>query len=295
MKIVTKQSSPGLLLIDGEHAFHRAYHAHAELMTSNGIPSGGFYGLLSIVKTQVNRIGPKEWCLAWGGKNAASYRRSIYPKYKDNRDKSRSSSFIQQLQEIKRFFALCGAKQYRADGYEGDDVIATIVHQRPDDSIVILSGDHDFHQLVTERITCLQPGTSKRPDVVYTIEKVVEKWGVTPGLCADFFSLTGDEGDNIPGVPGIGEVTAAEILNTNGPIKEWISNIQGIQATAKQKALLTQHRQTLFISKKLISLKNTNIPLLEFTIDPDRDAAQGVLNFFEIKKFTVDDFLTSPK
>ena len=197
--MLRKNNSPDVLIIDADHCAYRAFYAHQELRTSDGVLSGAFYGFLSIIKKQMNTTAPKRIILAWSARNSGNVRKAIYPDYKKGRH--HHDTYFTQATDLQKFFAFLGWEQvYNNEGYETDDVIATLsqsISHNTGQQVIILSGDLDFMQLVNDNVVCLVPGNSKKPDVFYTREKVIERWGVPPEQIADLYSLTGDESDNI--------------------------------------------------------------------------------------------------
>ena len=291
MTTVTKTESPDCMIVDSEHAAYRAYFVHTELKTSMNVLSGVFYGFLSIINTQIQRLNPKNIILVWGAENSGALRKQAYPHYKANRKPH--DGLYYQIKNLQKFFSCLNWQQvFNNQGYEADDVIATLAHDNDHKGLktVILSGDHDFHQLVTDHVSCIVPGTSKKPDTYFTPTTVLAHYGVPVDQLSDYFSLIGEDSDNIVGVPQIGEKTAQQILQKNGPIKSWFNSIDTIQARPRHKDLLKEHKERIAINKKLISLKTTNIPIMQIPRVTDTETAKKILDYYEIKKFSLQDF-----
>ena len=301
--MLRKNNSPDVLIIDADHCAYRAFYAHQELRTSDGVLSGAFYGFLSIIKKQMNTTAPKRIILAWSARNSGNVRKAIYPDYKKGRH--HHDTYFTQATDLQKFFAFLGWEQvYNNEGYETDDVIATLsqsISHNTGQQVIILSGDLDFMQLVNDNVVCLVPGNSKKPDVFYTREKVIERWGVPPEQIADLYSLTGDESDNIVGLPLFGEKTASKLLQENGPIKTWFNKMDFIHASPKQIATLKENKDRLLLNKRLISLKNSNVDVsnLSATYTPDfagdifekyKTESMTVMGKYQIRKFTIEDF-----
>ena len=194
------------MVVDSEAMFHRAYHAFTSdkicLRTSTGALSGGFHGFFSMLYNQVQSFSPKEMIFCWGDKRANLLRRNIYPAYKGNRSDTPRERFDEQLFDVQLVLDVMGFVQYTSQGYEGDDVIATVVKDRlqpyldsdPTAVIAILSSDKDMLQLVNNRVTVYHVASSIPTE--FTPAKVEEKYGVTPALFADYLCLVGDDNDN---------------------------------------------------------------------------------------------------
>jgi len=280
-----------LMLVDAEHAAYRAYYVHTvpghELMTSRGTLSGCFYGFFSILKKKIEEYGPKDLVVCWGDKTVNLKRRKIYPSYKLNRT-TKPMDFVNQVEDIKYALYLMMIEQCYSPEYEADDVIATISNRFLDDSsgdVIILSGDKDMCQLVSDRVFVLNPKSGgKSQDVLLDREKVFEKFGVYPELLADYLTLLGDDTDNIPGVSGIGEKTATKILVENGPIRNWIQSIDMITASDKVKSSLKETVQQLFISKRLISLTHSSVDLKGVVDTNPYESADEIFDKYEMKK-----------
>jgi 5'-3' exonuclease len=174
--------------------------------------------------------------------------------------------------------------------YEADDLIATLVHQFNegrilDDTCLIVSGDKDMFQLITNGVHVVSPAIGyAKHDVEYDEAKAKEKFGVSPDMLADYLSLLGDNSDNIPGVAKVGEKTALQLLIDNGPIRNWINSIDTITATDKIKQNLRDSREQLFINKKLISLKNVKVTLNTPPVPTDLPLVESVFNKYEMRK-----------
>ena len=292
MTVVTQQAAPDILIVDAEHAIHRAYYAYEHLHTSMGVLSGAFYGFLAIVQRQVESLVPGCVVLVWGHLNSGKQRKQSCSEYKSNR--VRDPRLYKQMDDLKSFLACMGWWQvYNDEGWEADDVIATLTHQYEDKcKIVILSGDHDFFQLINDNVHCLRPGLGKTPDKMFDRAAIIAEYkGIPPEQLADLYAMTGDETDNVIGVPGIGITKAAKLLADNGPIAKWFNAMDSIHATKYIKETLPQYRDILVRNKKLVSLKITNVTVREIPAQIDKDAAALILDKYEIKKFTVDNFL----
>lgn len=306
-----------LLLIDGEYVAHRAHYAftkgepHEWLQTASGLLSGCFYGFFQILLRKIQDYSPKRVVVCWGDKRGNLKRRQIFADYKAQRDAA-PIALLDQVADIQASLFCLGIEQFTSAGYEADDVIATIVQQQfePENicndsaKCVIVSGDKDLLQLINKQVFVVSPASGfVKSDIEYNEDKVEEKYGVSVKMLADYLTLLGDKVDNIPGVEGVGEKTAAKLLNDNGPIYDWFSKTESIQASEKVKQKLSQSRKQMVISKKLISLKDLNVPLdkvktwLSVVIQDDDDmvlergAVQDIFDKYEMKKIRPEMFL----
>lgn len=272
MEVILNKSTNNILVVDGDYLAHRAFYAFSRpgnmLMTKTGKYSGCFYGFFSILLERIATYGIAEVLVCWGDTRENLFRRDIYVAYKEGRH-SMPEYYREQEQDIKKALFCMGFKQYVAEKYEGDDVIAAVVShtlyllksQYADKAadvkkIMILSGDKDMFQLISNKVFVIGGSSTTSGDIVYTCEKVFEKFGVVPELFSDYLTLVGDSTDNVPGVRGIGPKNAAFLLNTYGPIKMWFNGIEYLDISDKQKRLLLDGRESMVLSKKLVNLKN---------------------------------------
>jgi len=283
------------MIVDADYLAYRGYYAffnkdnsEASLKTTTGIESGCFYGFCSLMLRKIRDYSPKQIAICWGDKRNNLIRRQILPSYKADRGET-PTEFWKQVNDIKKVFSIMGFNQYLTPGYEADDLIASIAYNcSGDERVKIISADKDLTQLVTDKIftVALASGFRKR-DIEFTPERVKEKFGVPPELIADYLSLIGDKGDNIDGISGIGSKTAAKLLNTYGPIKNWINTMSYLSITNNIKHKLIQGRNTLFINKKLISLKQSKeVPCDKLSTDDELDWGMciNIFNKYEMSR-----------
>jgi len=197
------------LLIDGEHLLWRNYYTHSTLKTSSGEPSGAFYGFLrSLVKLKT--LNPSRVYVAWGDKRANLLRRSYFSSYKSTR-KSHPDLQSQQ-QDLQEFLSSLRIPQFMVEGYEADDVIALLARKFSSDQqkVLILTGDKDLCQLISQNIGVLRPRKSELQ--VVNLSNFSQVFDLpSPQHLVTYLALLGDSSDGIPGVPGIGEVYARRI------------------------------------------------------------------------------------
>jgi len=223
-----------LLLVDGHNVFIRAYSglARQDFRNSDGIATWGVYGFLNTLTAMTRRYQPSHVLITFD-KGKSKKRLELYPQYKANRDKSSKEriekkkatgeidEFLPQFNLLFEFLEVMGVPYLRIDGVEADDILAkATVELRPlFEKVVIISADHDIMQLVRSNVIVVKPSLSQSRDIkeeVFTIEKVIEQWGVEPWRLPEVWALMGDKGDNIPGVPGIGPVKAKKLIQAFG-------------------------------------------------------------------------------
>ena len=223
-----------LLLVDGHNVFIRAYSglARQDFRNSDGVATWGVYGFLNTLTAMTRRYQPSHVLITFD-KGKSKKRLELYPQYKANRDKSSKEriekkkaageidEFLPQFNLLFEFLEVMGVPYLRIDGVEADDILAkaTVELRALFEKVVIISADHDIMQLVRSNVIVVKPSLSQSRDIkeeVFTIEKVIEQWGVEPWRLPEVWALMGDKGDNIPGVPGIGPVKAKKLIQTFG-------------------------------------------------------------------------------
>lgn len=220
--MVTKNRPKRLVLFDAHAIIHRAYHALPGFSTKRGEPTGGLYGLASMLIKAITDFRP-DYMAACYDLPGPTFRHKEYKDYKAGRAKA-DEELKHQLERSRDVFTAFHIPIYSAPGFEADDIIGTIVEQtkkQEDLEIIIVTGDMDTLQLVDGkrvRVFTLRKGLSDT--VTYDEEKVRERFGFGPELLADYKGLRGDPSDNIIGITGIGEKTATELITQFGNIEE---------------------------------------------------------------------------
>jgi DNA polymerase-1 len=264
--------SKKLLIIDGNAIIHRAFHAIPNLTTSTGTPTNAIYGFASMILNLLIKEKP-EYIVITYDRKGKTFRDDLYTEYKATRVKA-PQELYDQIPAIKNLMAAFNIPQFECEGYEADDVIATIAHltQKNDLHCEIVTGDRDAFQLISERVSVLTPKNGFKEYEIYTPLKVREEFGISPEQFRDYKTLRGDTSDNIPGVPGIGEKTAANLLRKFDSIEKLYTALgnnpsaplpEGITAATARK--LTDGRASMEMSAKLVALR-TDAPI-EFDIE----------------------------
>jgi DNA polymerase I len=250
----TKKKAPAkageLFLIDGNSLAYRAFFALPEsIATHDGRPTNAIYGLASMFAKMLIDHDPSAvivcWDAGWSG------RELTYEPYKSQR-KPRPDLLRDQWPHLMPLAEAFGFTNIKVDGYEADDVIASLTTRarEQDIPVMVVSGDRDVYQLVEDGVRVMTTSRGVTDTKIYDRDGVVERYGVPPELVTDLIGLKGDTSDNIPGVPGIGDKTAAQLLQEYGDLEGVLANIENISG-AKRKENLTNHAEDARISKRL--------------------------------------------
>jgi DNA polymerase I len=247
-----------LLLIDTFNFLHRAYHAlPLTFRDQNGEPVNAVYGVTSMVINMLGKIKP-DYVVAALESKEPTFRVGDFTAYKAQR-KPMESDLATQIPKVLEMFDAFKIKQVQVSGYEADDIIGTLaVKYAPELEVVILSNDRDLWQLIGKNVAIGIP-TSKGEVEWLGDKESHARLGFDPGKIADYKGLRGDPSDNIPGVFGVGEVTATKLVQEYGSLEEIYKNIDKIKPDSLREKLLNCAEQAM-MSKKLAQLI-TDVPL----------------------------------
>jgi len=247
-----------LLLVDGNALLYRAYHAFPQtLTTSKGDPIGATYGFTRILLSTVKQLKPDCVAVCFDPRGG-TFRDALYDQYKANRS-AMPEDLASQIERTHQVVEYLEYPIYMAPGFEADDAIGTLA-QQTDSKVIILTGDQDIIQLVTDRIHVYTPGTWPKVPVMYTPEKVKEKYGFDPIQMIEYKALRGDPSDNIPGVPGIGEVTGKDLVARFGTLENLYKNLDSPDIKPAVKKKLEEHKDMAFLSHELATIR-TDAPV----------------------------------
>jgi DNA polymerase I len=240
-----------LLIIDGHSYAYRAFHAIRELHSPSGQPTNAIYGFIKMLAKLRATMVPTHWIVVWDGGLSAE-RLAVLPEYKAQRAEM-PVLMRPQLDEIGSYLEAARVASFCQGGIEADDVIACLARraEEKDWKTVIASADKDFMQLVSPRIGLLNP--HDKTETVWTDEQVRNKAGVEPSQIVDWLSLTGDSVDNIPGVPGVGPKTAADLLRQFGSIEKLFGGLGKVKSDRLRGALLNA-KDTVGRNRELVRL-----------------------------------------
>src|SRR5215216_2224336 len=275
-----------LFLIDGNSLAYRAFFALPEsIATADGRPTNAIYGFASMMAKILIEHRPAAVIVAWDA--GMSGREVEYKEYKAGRP-SRPDLLAEQFPHLAPLAEAFGFHNVKVDGWEADDVIATLVRQarEADIPVMVVSGDRDVYQVVGDGVRVMTTSRGVTDTKIYDRDGVVERYGVSPELVPDLIGLKGDTSDNIPGVPGIGDKTAAQLLQRFGSLEAVLDSVDEISG-AKRKQNLTEHADDARISKQLATLKyDIDIPIdvrKEARAKPDRSRLREVAAEFELR------------
>lgn len=246
----SKMKSERIIIIDGSGYIFRAYYAIQRLSTSKGFPTNAIYGFINMLMKVLDVEKPTKLLIAFDtGK--PTFRKERYAEYKANRTEAPDDLKV-QFEPIQRAVDCFGIHRLHAEGYEADDVIATVAERAKKEGfrVEIITGDKDLMQLVTDEVTLYDTMKDKR----YDRSSVVEKLGVTPEQVVDLLALMGDSSDNIPGVSGVGEKTATELLKQFGDLDSLYRRLDEIKQP-KRRETLAQEKESAYLSRELATVK----------------------------------------
>jgi len=279
-----------LFLIDGPSLVYRAFFALPEsIATSTGIPTNAIFGFASMLVKIVSEYGVCPTVVAWDA--GTSGRTEMFPEYKAQR-RSRPDLLKQQWPAMEPLVEAFGYSNVRVEGYEADDVIASLTERAlqssPPVPVTIVTGDRDVFQLIDDRDLVRVMATARgiTETKIYDRQAVVDRYGIAPELIPDFYGLKGDTSDNIPGIPGIGEKTASELIQTFGSLEEVLARVDEVKG-AKRKQNLIEHAEDARVSKRLATVQRDVAVgfdiAAEATREPDRSRLREVFREYELR------------
>ncbi|MFA4998617.1 MAG: 5'-3' exonuclease H3TH domain-containing protein [Candidatus Paceibacterota bacterium] len=261
----TQPKKEVLVIIDSNSIIHRAYHALPPLTTKKGELVNAVYGFLLVFLKAVKDFHP-EFIAAAFDLPFPTFRHKKYDEYKAKRPPT-PEDLRSQMSVVKEFLKVFSVPIFEKEGYEADDIVGTIAQKsartRKSLEIIILSGDLDSLQLVGPRTKVYALKKGIKDVILYDEEQVKERFqGLSPEQILDFKSLRGDPSDNIPGVKGIGEKTAIELLSKFGSLENIYKKIEKTPGDFKKntKELLVEYKDQAFLSKFLVQLEK-NVPI----------------------------------
>jgi DNA polymerase-1 len=273
-------------LIDGTAYIHRGYHAVRSLSNSRGLPTNAAFSFTRMLLKFMKERQP-EYAVVLFDAKGPTFRHDIYKEYKANRTAMPDDMAV-QIPYIKKIVDAFHVPMLEMPGYEADDLIGTLAKRAVAGGfdVVIVSGDKDFAQLVTDRVSIWDP----MKEVSIDPAGVREKLGIEPGQVIDAMALAGDSSDNVPGVPGIGEKTALALIREYGSLDNIYQQVDGI-TKKKQKENLLHFKDQAYLSRRLVTI-DTDAPVDydagRFQVaEPDNNALSdlfGELEFSALQK-----------
>ncbi|MFI8516401.1 DNA polymerase I [Streptomyces sp. NPDC085481] len=284
---MTEANRPRLLLMDGHSLAYRAFFAlpAENFTTATGQPTNAIYGFASMLANTLRDEAPTHFAVAFDV-SRKTWRSTEFPEYKANRSKT-PDEFKGQVELIGELLDAMHAPRFAVEGFEADDVIATLATQAEAEGfeVLIVTGDRDSFQLVSDHTTVLYPTKGVSELTRFTPEKVQEKYGLTPSQYPDFAALRGDPSDNLPGIPGVGEKTAAKWINQFGSFAELVERAEEVKGKAGQN--FRDHLESVKLNRVLTEMvRDVELPkgVLDLAREPyDRTAVALVLDTLEIR------------
>jgi len=257
-----------LILLDSHALLHRSYHALPPLVSEKGILVNGVYGFLLVFLKIIRELKP-DYLAATFDLKGPTFRHLEYKEYKAKRVKV-PENFYEQVEIVKRFLNAFGVLILEKEGYEADDIIATIVEKFKDEDleIIILTGDLDTLQLVNDKVSVYTFGKGIKDQIIYTPSKIKQRYNLEPKELIDFKALKGDPSDNIKGVPKIGEKTAKTLIEKYKNLDNLYKLIEENKIKDLSLSILAnlkEHKKEAFFSRQLVALDN-KVPI-EFNLN----------------------------
>lgn len=274
-----------LVIIDGYSLLFRAFYATRFMSTADGRPTNALFGFTSMLFTLLEKVKPNAIVVALDAP-AKTFRHAEYEGYKATRRETQDELRV-QLRDAREFIKALGIPSIEAVGFEADDVVGTISLRAEQNGYLttIVTGDLDALQLVDECVSVLTMRTGVTDTVTYGPKEVVERYGFGPEHITDMKALKGDASDNIPGVPGIGEKGAADIIQRFGAVEEMLSRYEEVDPKYRKK--IDGFREQMLQSKRLATIVR-EVPL-EYDFQPfvldkaQMDTAIAMLESFEFR------------
>lgn len=279
-----------LLLVDGNSIMNRAFYGIPDMTTHDGRHTNAVYGFLNIILKVIDEEQATHICVAFDLKKK-TFRHDMYAEYKGTR-KGMPDELREQMPRIKELLTAMHIKIFEREGFEADDLIGTLSKEGEKEgySVTILSGDRDLLQLATDTVLVRIPKTKHGKTEVedYYAEDVRKTYGVSPLIFIDMKGLMGDTSDNIPGVPGIGEKTAAKLLTEYGSLDGVYAAVDSMKQS-KMKDNLVENKELAYLSRTLATIK-LDCPI-DFSIEdarvdcPFNEEARVLFEDLELKSF----------
>ncbi len=253
---------PTLTLIDGSGFVFRAYHALLHLSTTKGLPTNAVYGFTTMLLKALREHAPTHVALVLDAAGRHSFRHDLDGTYKANRTQA-PDDLQQQFPLVRQVAAVLNVPTLEEPGFEADDVIGTLTCRAREQGwdVVVVTGDKDFAQLVSEKVSLYDPMAEASGRGGWTGRAEVEKkMGVPPEQMVEYQAILGDKIDNVPGIPGVGEVTAAALVRKFGSVEEMLRRAGEIPQAVprggeKLKEKILANAERLRLNRKLVELR----------------------------------------
>ncbi len=267
LSVMPQADESRLFLIDGHALIYRAFFAMISrpLRTSRGENTSAAWGVVNFLLRLQTKYHPSH--VVWVLDKGSSFRTLIYPAYKSTREKLTAElqqDFDLALEHVREILSAFRIPIVALDGYEADDVIGTLAHQAATQGMasVIVSGDKDFYQLIGPHVSLLNPGRGGPAGVEESWvdeANATDRLGVPPGQVVDYLALVGDASDNVPGVKGVGEKTAIQLLHEFRDLEDVLANAASVKSKRAREALIAEP-ETARLSRQLVTIR-TDVPV----------------------------------
>ena len=247
-------SNRSIAVIDGNSLLHRAFHAvQSPMNTPDGTPTNAVFGFMQMLPKMIEDYHPDAIICAWDV-HRPDWRMKLLEAYKAQRPPMDESLAV-QFPIIRGLLESMNIPCIAMDGYEGDDILGTMAArgEANGDRVYLITGDKDAYQLASETTSIMTTRKGMSDVVIYTPEKVVERYGIPPCLVPDFLGLKGDSSDNIPGVPGVGEKTAAKLLAEWGSLDDVLEHADEIKGKMGER--IREHAEDARISRAVATIR----------------------------------------
>lgn len=275
-----------LMLIDGNSLLFRAFYALPLLHTREGIFTNGIYGFLTMFNRVLAQENPDYLVVAFD-KDRRTFRSESYESYKANRSRP-PDELMGQFDLVRQVISALGYKWMEVAGFEADDIIGTLSRKAEAEGleIVIVTGDGDTLQLVSDHTRVLMTRKGISEVEVFTPEQVVAKWEVEPAKMIEIKALMGDASDNIPGVPGIGPKTAIKLIKEYGSLDNLYENLAGVN-NAKLKEKLAEFKEQAYLSRHLATIvRDMDLECEWQSFCPASMNREAVVGLYKMLEFT---------
>lgn len=283
---------PRLVLVDGHSLAHRAYFAlfaaSRRFATANGRPTGAVYGFLNMLLSMIDQYKPTHMAVVFDPPGP-TFRHEEYVEYKAQRP-GLASELGPQIETMRDLLRAMSIPIYQVAGYEADDVLGTIACRAAEDGheVLIITGDRDALQLVDDRITCVLTVKGVTETNELDRDAVMQTYGISPQHMRDMKALMGDTSDNVPGIKGIGEKTALQLVQKYGSLEGIYEHLDEIGGKRVPK-LLEEGKEQAFLSRRLVTIACDAPVELELEdlerAEPDHAALVGLLESLEFRTF----------
>jgi DNA polymerase-1 len=287
-------SESPLYIIDGSAFFYRGFHAYPDLKRSDGFPTNALFIVLRVLLRVLKEEKPDYMGFLLDGKGK-NFRHELFPDYKAQRPPM-PDDLVAQIEPLKEAISLLGVPLIVSSGVEADDCIASLTARfKKDRPVVILGADKDLKQCLDDNVYMWDP--AGRGEKITSLEDFKESTGLSPDQWADFQALVGDSADNIPGVPGVGKVTATKLMAKYPTLEDIVENYEKLQPAVKKK--MQDQLENIFTYRELTRLKLdscSDVGLADLEVhNPDAKGISEYLNNYEFKSMIRDVAALTPK